>query len=172
MSESFLGEIRIFAGTFAPLGWALCNGQLLPISENDALYTLLGTTYGGDGQVTFGVPDLRSRIPIHTNSTYPLGAMGGVESVTLTTANLPAHSHTMRCSSVTGTAGGPKDGFLAACSSAGGAPVDTLYEATADSTLASSSITAVGGSQPHNNIQPFLVVNFIIATQGIFPPQS
>jgi microcystin-dependent protein len=172
MSEPFVGEIRMFAGNFAPVGWAFCDGQLMAISENDALFALLGTTYGGDGQVTFGLPDLRGRIPIHAGagpglSPHQLGAMGGAEQVTLTTNQLASHTHTMRASSQNSTQTSGQNSVL-------GQPTSIdIYRVTApDTNLAGGAISFVGGSQSHQNEQPFLCVHFIIALFGIFPSQN
>lgn len=171
MSEPYVGEIRMFGGNFAPVGWEFCNGQVLPISENDVLFTLLGTTYGGDGQTTFGLPDLRGRIPVHigqnpaTGTNYALGNVGGVESVTLTTQQLPAHSHQATALSTAANLLTPKDALWA-----GGLTIYSTGAPTAP--MAGDAISSVGGSQPHDNLMPFLCVNFIIALVGIYPSQS
>jgi microcystin-dependent protein len=171
MSEGFIGEIRIFAGSFAPAGWVFCDGQLMPISENDALFTLIGTTYGGDGQSTFGIPDLRGRVPQHQGagggSTYVLGEQGGVESVTLTAAQIPAHNHAATAAT-TGQVAGPSNAILAkAQSSQTGVRIYSTNATT--TTMNPASITPAGGSQPHSNIQPSLGLNFILSLYGIFP---
>ena len=170
--DPYLGEIRIFGGNFAPLGWAFCAGQLLPIAQYDALFSLLGTTYGGDGQTTFGLPDLRGRAPIHagqgpglTNRTP--GEMGGSEATTLTQAQLPAHTHVPLASPDAGTSTGPTDGVWAASSTG-----DKQYAAAPDTAMNPATISATGGNQPHENRQPFLAANFIIALEGIYPPRS
>jgi microcystin-dependent protein len=175
MSEPYIGEIRMFAGTFAPLGWEFCQGQIMPIEEYETLFMLLGTTYGGDGQSTFGLPDLRGRVPIHSgNSTGPgltgraLGEQGGDEFVTLTQNQLPVHTHAVVASTDTtasaydATTGVP--GTVAATNVYG--PVATPGAMTAN------SISAIGGSQPHANMAPYLSVNFIISMFGIYPQQT
>lgn len=163
MSEHFIGEIRMFGGQFAPEGWALCNGQLFSISEYEALFVLIGTTYGGDGVSNFAVPNLSSRIPIGRGGNNQLGATGGQESVTLTANQLPTHTHQAVASSSGGTASSP-DGRVWAASSA------TPY-GTGGTTvpMSSSATTSAGRSLPHENRPPFLAVTFIIALQGIFP---
>jgi len=169
MSQPYVGEIRMFGGNFAPLGWALCNGQLLPISQYDVLFTLIGTTYGGDGQNTFALPDLRGRVPVHAGqrsgaSAFVLGQQAGSESVTLTNQQMPVHSHGLLAGSGIGTSATPDGEVLAESSLA------TMYSAsTPTATMASSSTGPAGGSQPHENMQPFLCVEFIIALEGIFP---
>lgn len=169
MSEPFLGEIRIFAGNFAPTGWALCEGQLLAISQNDALFSLLGTIYGGDGRTTFGLPDLRGRVPIHMGSGPGLtprniGSNSGAEEVTLTQANLPVHRHPMRASSASATTRQPAGNVLA--TALGG-----VYFPNADPTSMDPANTT-GGSTGHNNVMPSLVINFIIALHGIYPSRT
>jgi microcystin-dependent protein len=164
MAQPYVGEIRMFAGNFAPAGWALCNGQLLPISENDVLFTLIGTTYGGDGQNTFGLPDLQGRLPIHQGSGFTLGANGGVEDVTLTTQQLPIHSHAFLAMTGNASTANASGNLLAQT------PSYTPYiAATPNSPLAPNSIGPTGGSQPHTNFQPYLCINFIISLFGIFP---
>jgi microcystin-dependent protein len=167
--DPFIGEIRMFGGNFAPQGWALCAGQLLPISQYDALFNLLGTTYGGDGQTTFGLPDLRGRAPIHTNSTYPQGAVVGTEQVTLTSTTLPAHGHIAMALSGPGSTGKPDSAVWA-----GSTLSDNLYKdaLAAPTTMLGSALSLAGGNQPHDNMQPYLVINFIIALEGIYPSQS
>ena len=168
MSQPFIGEIRIFAGNFAPAGWAFCEGQLVPISENDALFTLIGTTYGGDGESTFGLPDLRGRIPIHQGSKeFTLGEQGGVETVTLTQQQIPVHTHPFLASADNATQTTPATTTLA------NPTVPDLYRVgLATSPMAPQSIGPVGGNQPHDNFQPYLCLNFIISLFGIFPPQQ
>lgn len=170
MSEPFVGEIRMFAGNFAPRGWAFCDGQLLAVSQNDALFSLLGTIYGGDGRTTFGLPDMRGRIPIHAGSgpglsNRALGTKGGAENETLTTNQLPSHSHTLRGTSSNGTLPNPGGNVLATSTVlrpyAVGEPLD--------SNLASQTINNLGGSQSHSNLQPYLCIHFIIALFGIYP---
>ena len=163
MSNPYLGEIRMFAGNFAPVDWLLCQGQLLDIATYDALFTLIGTTYGGDGSNTFALPDLRSRVPVHASSTEPLGTTGGVESVTLTTSHLPNHTHPLN-----GAAGGGTD--LSPSGNTWATWSDQQYSsAAANTTMSAAALDPVGGSQPHDNLPPFLAVNFIIATAGIYP---
>jgi microcystin-dependent protein len=177
--QPYLGEIRMFAGSFAPLGWALCDGQLMAISQNDALFALIGTTYGGDGQVTFALPDLRGRVPLHQGQgpeqTVVLGASGGVESVTLVQSTVPAHTHLMSASSaVPGPvpAGGINLNTMAMVP-ASPTPKPKMYaDPAAPVALAAAAIGAAGNSQPHNNMAPTTVLNFIIALEGIFPPQN
>lgn len=174
MSDPYIGEIRIFAGNFAPAGWAFCNGQSLPISENDALFTLIGTTYGGDGETTFNLPDLQGRLPLHqgansSGSTYILGETGGAESVTLTTQQIPSHSHALTGSSTNATTTGPTNTVPGTLPEATTLSYGTDAPAT---TLNQQSVTPVGGSQPHENTQPFLCVSFIISLFGIFPNPS
>ena len=163
MPTPFIGEVRIFAGNFAPSGWALCNGQLLPI---------LGTTYGGNGVSTFGLPDLRGRAPLQPGQgpglpEYDQGEVGGVETVTLTSAEIPVHTHTVSGNSGNGVADSPQ-GRVAASNPAG----IPQYATIANTDLAASAAGPAGGSQPHNNMQPYLAVNYIIALTGIFPPRS
>lgn len=164
--QPYMGEIRMFAGTFAPLGWAFCSGQLLSISQYDALFTLLGTTYGGDGQSTFALPDLRSRAPVHVG-TVQLGELGGVEAVTLTTTQIPAHSHSLVGMSGPGDASDPAGRVPAR--NAAGAP---HYSGGMDTNLAANALTTVGSSQPHDNMMPSLCINFIICLEGIYPTSS
>ncbi len=162
MSEAFIGEIRIFAGTFAPVGWLPCDGRPLPISQYDALFALIGTTYGGDGQTTFALPDLRGRAPVHAGPGLLPGATGGAEAVTLTGGNLPAHTHT--AAAATGaTSASPAGGVWSSQSAA------AFGAATGSAALAGSAVSAVGGGQPHENMPPFLAVPYIIAVEGIFP---
>ena len=168
MSGPFIGEIRMFGGNFAPAGWAFCNGALLPISENDALFNLIGTTYGGDGQSTFALPNLQSRVPIHVGPGFALGQSGGTESVTLTTSQIPAHSHVPQAFSDVGNQDKPTGGFWASHSPA------TVYEQTTTPPVAMdpAAIGATGGSQPHDNMLPFLCINFILSLFGVFPSQT
>jgi microcystin-dependent protein len=169
MGSPFTGEIRIFAGNFAPVQWEFCNGQLLPISEYEALFNLIGTTYGGDGQSTFALPDLRGRLPLHTGTgptgtSYVLAQQGGVEEATLTVAQLPAHSHPLSASTSLGTASSPQDAVLAASGSS-----NVYRQQPAGAAQSAQAVSPSGGSQPHTNLQPYLCVDFIIATVGIFP---
>jgi microcystin-dependent protein len=166
VGEPFLSEIKIFAFNFAPKGWALCNGQLLPINQNQALFALLGTTYGGDGQTTFALPDLRGRAPIHMGSSFNLGQRGGEETHTLTISEMAAHTHQTRASADNATVAPPTSNFW--CSNTGFTP----YGNAANTAMSPTCISNVGGSQPHENRSPFLALNFCIALQGIFPSQN
>lgn len=171
MSEPFVGEIRMFAGNFAPRGWAFCDGQLLAVSQNDALFSLLGTIYGGDGRTTFGLPDLRGRLPIHAGqgpglSERRLGARGGAESVTLSANQLPAHSHPLQASADAATGPNADGEVLAEIGS------DRSYRDVPDTALSSDALTAVGGSRSHTNLMPFLCVHFIVALVGIYPSRN
>lgn len=167
MSQPFVGEIRMFAGNFAPVGWAFCQGQLLPISENPTLFQLIGTTYGGDGQNTFALPDLQSRVPVHVGPGFALGQAAGVETVTLTTSQIPAHGHAPLCLSSAGSQASPANGVWASPSAG------TIYSNAAPSlSMAPAAVGSSGGSQPHDNMLPFLVVNFIISLFGVFPSQT
>jgi len=168
MSTPYIGEVRIFAGNFAPVGWLLCQGQLLSISEYDVLFNLVGTTYGGDGVNTFALPNLASRIPYHQGSGYVLGQMGGVESVTLTQQQLPVHTHQAMGSNAAGTQQGPGGNTWGDW----GQPVYASTAITPNTTMAPQSLLPAGGSQPHDNMPPFLCLNFIIATEGIYPSPS
>ena len=164
MGTPFMSEIKICAFNFAPQGWALCNGQLLPINQNQALFSLLGTTYGGDGESTFALPDLRGRLPIHQGNGFTLAETGGAEEITLTVNQIPAHSHPMLASSATASQTTPQGTVLATPT------VPDLYRPGAGNTpLAAQSISPTGGSQPHTNFQPYLCVDFIISLFGIFP---
>ena len=166
MASAFIGEIRMFAGTFAPLNWAFCNGQLLSIAENNALFALIGTTYGGDGQQTFGLPNLQSRIPIHRGPGFVFGQLGGTENVTLTVNQIPSHNHQVAAA----TSANSKSPAGAVY---GGNTSDHVYTANAPSAQMNAGMVGIGGgSQPHNNMMPFVVVNFIIALYGIFPSQN
>lgn len=163
MAEPFLSEIRIFSFVFAPKGWALCNGQLLPINQNQALFSLLGTTYGGDGRVNFALPDLRGRTPIHVGGAHTLGERGGEQAHTLSISELPTHTHVARVSQDAATVDTPVNNYLAKPSvNAFGAPASLAA-------MNSSTISPAGGSQAHLNMQPFLTLSFCIALQGIFP---
>ncbi len=175
MAQPYVGEIRLFGGNFAPAGWAFCDGRLLPISENETIFQLIGTTYGGDGQSTFALPDLRGRVPVHQGTapglgTIVIGQTGGTETVTLTVQQIPVHNHAMLATG-TGQTTSPQNAFFATMVSTqaganayGAAPVTTPLVAT--------SIGATGGNQPHENMQPTLFVNYIISLFGIFPSQN
>jgi microcystin-dependent protein len=167
MSTPFLSEIRIMSFGFAPRGWALCNGQLLPINQNQALFSLLGTTYGGNGQTNFALPNLQGNVPIHMGSGHTLGERGGEQAHTLSISEIPTHVHVLNASSSTGTVPVPVTAFS-------GVAAEQPYAAADNSLVAlnPASITNVGGSQAHLNMQPFLVLNFSIALQGIFPSQT
>jgi microcystin-dependent protein len=179
MSQPYVGEIRMFAGSFAPAGWATCDGQLMAIADNDTLFTLIGTTYGGDGQSTFGLPNLAARVPIHLGnngtSTYTVGQNGGVPSVTLTTNQIPVHTHPFIADNNAGTQGSPTNAYFA-----NGTP-SKLYTIPNDPNNPDAPIfrnfnTAMlpvqGGSQPHDNMQPYLAITYIISLFGIFPSQT
>ena len=172
MSEPFVGEIRMFAGNFAPRGWAFCDGQLLAVSQNDALFSLLGTIYGGDGRTTFGLPDLRGRIPIHAGtgpglSPRRLGAKGGSEKETLTVNQMPSHSHRMNASNALADQANPTSDRLV--SESRGFDLYSGTTAVAGTNMSSDTISRVGGSRSHTNLMPFLCIHFIIALVGIYP---
>jgi microcystin-dependent protein len=168
MAEPFLSEIRLMSFGFPPKGWALCDGQLLPINQNQALFSLLGTTYGGDGRVNFGLPDLRGRAPIHMGSGHTLGERGGEQAHTLSIAEIPTHVHTANASSTPANTNTPGIAIGLATSA-----LSQLYGPPANlQAMAANALTNVGGSQAHLNMQPFLVINFSIALQGIFPSQT
>jgi microcystin-dependent protein len=172
MSEPFIGEIRMFGFGFAPQGWALCNGQLLPINQNQALFSLLGTTYGGDGRATFALPDMRSRVPVCQGqgpglSSYAEGQAGGAETVTLAAAQMPGHTHPVKASSSAAASDQPEGRALARSAS-------HIYTARPDASTVMNAdmLGGAGGGQPHGNIQPYLAVNFCIALTGIFPSRN
>lgn len=173
--EGFIGEIKMFGGNFAPRGWAFCDGQLLSISQNTALFSILGTTYGGDGRTTFGLPDLRGRVPMHAGnglglSSYRIGQQGGVETTTITVANLPAHSHPYAAPAVSedGNTSVPTDAVPA-----GTKVLDKEYSTgTPNTTMRGGTVGNTGGNQAINNMQPYGVINYIIALQGVFPSRS
>src|SRR5947209_644734 len=169
MAQPYLSEIRMFACNFAPVGWMFCNGTPLPIAENDILFTLIGTTYGGDGQETFNLPDLRGRVPLHQGTdkggnTYTLGESGGVESVTISTQQLPSHNHAFLVSTAIGGLNTPQNNVLAQSSA-----FQMYIQQPPSVQLAATALSPDGGSQPHENLQPFLGVNFIISLFGLFP---
>ena len=168
----YVGEIRLFAGNFAPNGWMFCEGQTLPISENEVLFTLIGTTYGGDGQETFNLPNLASRVPIHMGTgpdgtTYQIGEMAGTEQETLTVNQIPVHTHPLVANSNPGSTSAPANGVLAKTTTG------FLYiNENPTGNMAATAISPTGGSQPHENTQPFLCINFIISLFGVFPSQT
>jgi microcystin-dependent protein len=164
MAQPYVGEIRMFAGNFPPAGWMFCEGQTLPISENETLFQLIGTTYGGDGESTFSLPDLRGRIPIHQGNGFILAEIGGSEEITLTVNQIPQHNHTLIGSSVNGTQANPANNFLSSST-----VIQAYIEETPAAGMAPNSIGPFGGSQPHTNFQPYLCVDFIISLFGIFP---
>jgi microcystin-dependent protein len=164
MGQPYVGEIRMFGGNFAPAGWMFCNGQLLPISQYATLFNLIGTTYGGDGQSTFALPNLQSRIPIHQGAGYTLAETGGVETVTLTTQQIPVHNHLPLCRNTGSDSPNPANTYWGATDAA-------MYgsAATTGAFMNAGTVGSAGGSQPHNNIPPFLAVSFIISLFGIYP---
>ncbi|MGN7360497.1 phage tail protein [Paenibacillus sp. SAF-054] len=165
MSEPFVGEIRLFANNYAPRGWMFCEGQILQINQNQALYSLLGNVYGGDGVTTFALPDYRGRVPLHVSPNIPLGTSNGEAAHTLTVNEIPQHTHQVNASSNSAGSNSPLNGVWAADS--------VLYESAATMTsMSSNAISSTGGSQPHNNMQPYLVANYAIAIQGIFPSRN
>ena len=175
MGEPFVGEIRMFGGTFAPAGWAMCQGQSLPISENETLFNLIGTTYGGDGQETFQLPNLAGRVPVHMGQgpgitqTYQIGESAGVESVTLTTQQIPIHNHALTASTDFGQNPQPQDAMFAQPTTG------KMYTGSGQSplvSLAATMLSPVGGSQPHENMQPYLALTFIISLFGVYPSQT
>ena len=170
MAEPFLAEVRVFSFNFAPRGWAFCNGQIMPIAQNTALFSLLGINYGGNGQTTFGLPNLQGNVPLHagqgpTTSDYSLGEVGGVTQVNLLQSEMPAHTHTLNMSSLEGTEASPKDLYAA------GYPGVSLYgpAASPNTPMMPTMLGVSGGSQPHNNMMPYLALNFCIALDGVFP---
>src|SRR5688572_13924005 len=170
MAQPYVGEIRMFAGNFPPNGWMFCDGNLLPISENETLFQLIGTMYGGDGESTFALPNLQSRVPLHFGNgpdgvTYQMTEMAGVESVTLTTQQIPVHTHPLTASTADGTVPNPEGNVLAQTP----AGIFPYFEDPPTSNMNAAAITPVGGSQPHENCQPFLCINYIISLFGIFP---
>lgn len=166
MAQPYVGEIRMFAGNFAPAGWMFCSGQLLPISENETLFNLIGTTYGGDGQSTFALPDLQSRIPIHQGNGFILAETGGAEEITLTVQQIPIHTHALVASSDPATQKSPQNGLFART------PAEAYASEFTPEALSPVTISATGGSQPHTNIQPYGCLNYIISLFGIFPSQT
>lgn len=167
MAEPYVGEIRIFAGNFAPAGWMFCEGQLLAISENDTLFQLIGTTYGGDGEETFGLPDLRGRVPIHQGGSFIQGQTGGVEAVTLTVGQIPGHNHVLQATSTSAQVPNVANALPAT-----GLISELYWGDPPDGFAAAQAIANTGGSQPHTNFQPYLCISFIISLFGIFPSQT
>jgi microcystin-dependent protein len=167
MAQPYVGEIRMFGGNFAPAGWMFCEGQLLPISENETLFQLIGTTYGGDGQSTFALPDLRGRIPVHQGNGFILAETGGAEEITLTVQQIPSHTHPYLVSTATATQSAP-----AGAMPGNSASVDLYLEDVTALNLSPQAALATGGSQPHTNFQPYLCIDFIISLFGIFPSQT
>jgi microcystin-dependent protein len=178
MSQPYIGEIRIFAGNFPPAGWAFCDGQLMAISENETLFTLIGTTYGGDGQETFGIPDLRGRVPTHqgtsSGQTYIIGEMAGVETVTLSVTQIPIHTHALVSTATAASVDKPSGQSIFADMGPSGVNLNAFvpYDGTNQVTMSPASVSPVGGNQPHENMQPYLGLNFIISLFGIFPTQN
>jgi microcystin-dependent protein len=173
MPEPYIGEVRMFAGNFAPVGWMFCEGQTLSIAENEVLFTLIGTTYGGDGESTFNLPNLSSRVPLHmgtgsSGDTYTLGQQGGTEAETLTVQQIPTHTHALMASTALGTTPNPVGSILAQAP----ASIQLYIEDAPAANLSAAAIQPVGGSQPHTNVQPFLCINYIISLFGIFPSQT
>lgn len=173
MGEPFVGEIRMFGGSFAPAGWAMCQGQSIAISENDTLFNLIGTTYGGDGQETFNLPDLQGRAPVHQGQgpgitqNYQIGEQAGVESVTLTVNQIPTHNHSVVCSTDLAASPDPTGSLLAQPQT-----LNLYFGDVANANMNNNCITPIGGSQPHENMQPYLVITFIISLFGVFPSQN
>ncbi|SRR5260370_39036421 len=165
MSSPFIGEIRMFAGNFAPVGWAFCDGSLIPISSNTVLFQLIGTTYGGDGQTTFALPDLRSRLPVHVGPGFALAQNGGAEQVTLNVSQISAHSHSPMAGTKPGTQSSPSGAFWAEST------LGQFSNAAPSLAMAPAALGQTGGSQPHDNMMPFFVVNFILSLFGVFPSQ-
>ena len=165
MTEPFLGEIKIFSFNFAPRGWASCDGQLLPINQNQALFSLLGTMYGGDGRTTFGLPDLRGCTPIHFSGGFTQGEAGGEQTHILAASEMPSHTHSVTASSNDASTPNPNNAYWALTASA-------AYSSSANSSMAPQAVSSVGASQPHNNMSPYLALNICIALQGIFPSRN
>lgn len=177
MSNPYVGEIRMFGGSFAPAGWMFCSGQLIPISENETLFNLIGTTYGGDGQETFALPNLASRVPVHAGtlaggSTRQLGEAGGAETVTLNTSQIPIHNHTLNATG-SGQVVAPTGSTIMATAASAQPGVMPYFTGATDNTLLKpDTLQNAGGNQPHENMQPFLVVSYIISLFGVFPSQN
>ncbi|SFG45194.1 Microcystin-dependent protein [Duganella sp. CF458] len=168
MAEPYLAEIKLVSFNFPPKGWALCNGQMLPINQNQALFSLLGTTYGGNGQTTFALPDLRGRVPAHVGGGMTQGEASGAFAHTLSQAEMPAHTHRLNASSAVATTNDPSGALLARK----GRLTADVFNGSPNVGLVSTQVSSTGGSQPHENTQPYLALNFIIALQGIFPSQN
>ncbi|HUQ31491.1 MAG TPA: tail fiber protein [Pyrinomonadaceae bacterium] len=168
MAQPYVGEIRMFAGNFAPAGWMFCEGQLLPISENETLFNLIGTTYGGDGQSTFALPDLAGRVPLHQGNGFTLADKAGVEQVTLTVNQMPAHTHPLLACTVAGTSANTGGNVIAQTDGT----INVYISDPPNSNMNAQAIGAAGGSQPHTNFQPYLCINFIISLFGIYPPPN
>jgi microcystin-dependent protein len=166
MATPFIGEIKMFGGNFAIRGWAFCDGSLVPITSNEALYQLIGTTFGGDGQTTFALPNLQGRMPVHVGSGFVLGQQGGSESVTLNQNQLPGHTHTAQAQSAAGNLGSPSGAVWAQST------LNQYSSAAANATMNPALIQPTGGNQPHENMMPFLTVTFLIALEGVFPTQN
>ena len=164
MAQPYVGEIRMFAGNFAPAGWMFCEGQLLPISENETLFQLIGTTYGGDGESTFALPDLRGRVPVHQGNGFTLAETGGAEEITLTVNQIPAHSHPMLATEIVANDQSPQQHVLAQTGT-----YDGYQSSPPAAAMAAQSVGSVGGSQPHTNFQPYLGINDLLSLFGIFP---
>jgi microcystin-dependent protein len=167
VAQPYVGEIRMFAGTFNPAGWAFCNGQLMPISENETLFQLIGTTYGGDGESTFALPNLQGRVPIHQGNGFILGETGGVESVTLTVQQIPSHTHVLLGSADIANSPNPGTNMVARSGQ-----LQAFLNSNPSVAMAPQFLGPDGGSQPHTNFQPYLCINFIISLFGIYPPPS
>jgi len=163
MSEPYVGEIRIFAGNFAPAGWMFCNGQLLPISEYETVFNLIGTTYGGDGQTTFALPDLRGRVPVHQGSSFVIGQFGGAETVTLLTNQIPSHTHVAQANANSGSSNNPVNNVWANWTGS------QFSDQGTDSQMNAGALASVGGNQPHENRMPYLGLSFIISLFGVYP---
>ncbi|ULH17532.1 tail fiber protein (plasmid) [Deinococcus sp. KNUC1210] len=168
MAQPYVGEIRIFAGNFAPVGWLFCQGQSVAISDYDVLFNLIGTTYGGDGEENFNLPNLQSRVPMHYGNGFQVGQMAGEEQVTLSSQQMPAHTHSLMATTNAGSSASPSGSVLAQTS--GG--ITLYYESQATDAMHSEAIFPAGNSQPHTNIQPYLCLNFIISMYGIYPSPS
>jgi len=164
MATPYVGEIKMFAGNFAPAGWELCNGQIVPILEYETLFNLIGTTYGGDGQENFALPDMRGRVPLHQGNGFVMAETGGVENVTLTASQIPAHSHPMLASSDPSNSPNPGNSFIGTSSQ-----VDAFFSDIPSTNMNAAAVSSVGGNQSHNNMQPFLGINYIISIYGIYP---